>query len=171
MSDIALVLSSDGLSADLAVENGDLVMDDGLDTAALISLFTDRRADADDPVDPRDPFGARGWAGDLLAQSGDRIGSRLWLLERATLPTDVRFGGALTAAMVQQYAAEALAWMIEDGVAASVTPKAWVPKSSTFGPSEAIALLNAIAQGTKTRGKWKFVWAAQAAKSSGGTGN
>lgn len=150
MADIALVLADDGLSADLAIANGDLVMDDGLDTAVLISLFTDRRADSDDPIDTRDPFGARGWAGDLLGLPGDRIGSRLWLLERATLPTDARFGGALTAAMVQQYAVEALAWMIEDGVASSVTPKAWVPKGAGLGPSEAVQLVNWIAQGTKT---------------------
>jgi phage gp46-like protein len=165
MSDIALVLSTDSLSADIAIENGDLVMDGGLDTAALISLFTDRRADTDDPVDSRDPFAGRGWAGDLLAPPGDRIGSRLWLLERATLPTDARFGGALTAAMVQQYAAEALAWMLEDGVAASVLPIATVlPPGPISRVSEAIQLVNAIAQGTRTLGKWKFVWAAQAAK-------
>ena len=167
MTDAALVLSADGLSADLAIENGDLFTDDGLDTAALISLFTDRRAEEDDVIDPLDRNqDRRGWAGDLVGLPGDRIGSRLWLLQRATLPTDTRFGGVPTALLVQQYAAEALAWMLEDGVASSVTPKAWVPNGAlgSFGPAEAIKLLNSIAQGTNTLGKWKYAWAAQRAK-------
>lgn len=99
--------------ADLAVEDDDLAGDDGLRTAVLLSLFTDRRADADDRL-PADDGDRRGWWADQLAPvAGDRIGSRLWLLDRAARRPGI---GRQAEEMVR----EALAWMIEDRVAASV---------------------------------------------------
>ena len=53
---------------------------DELAQAVLISLFSWRKSAADDgPVAPY----RQGWWGDTFAQeTGDRIGSRLWLLQR-----------------------------------------------------------------------------------------
>ena len=80
--------------------------------SVTISLFTWRRAGPDDAVDDRD---RKGWWGDCVPSvAGDKIGSRLWLLQRRTLVAD-------TLKDAQSYAEEALAWMIEDGVVTSVT--------------------------------------------------
>lgn len=98
--------------------NGGFKADDGIGTCVLISLFTDRRAGADDglPVAER-----RGWVGDVLADvEGDRIGSRLWLLRREVQSEETRL-------RAEEYAREALAWMIEDGVVTAMEIEAaWV---------------------------------------------
>lgn len=53
--------------------------DDTLVQAVLISLFSWRRSDEDDGVEI--PY-RQGWWGDTFVDtSGDRIGSKLWLLE------------------------------------------------------------------------------------------
>ncbi|WP_082061924.1 MULTISPECIES: phage GP46 family protein [Xanthomonas] len=85
--------------------------------AVLISLFTWRRANADDTLP--DPRGFRmGWWGDTYpVVANDRIGSRLWLLARAKLTPS-------TVQRAQDYAEEALQWLIEDGVAARIAVRA-----------------------------------------------
>jgi phage gp46-like protein len=59
---------------------GDVQSGDDLESAVLISLFTDRRAEASDVV-PDGSNDRRGWWGD--SGSLYLIGSRLWLLRRA----------------------------------------------------------------------------------------
>ncbi len=85
--------------------------------AVLISLFTWRRANADDTLP--DPKGFRmGWWGDSYpAVANDRIGSRLWLLARAKLTLT-------TVQRAQDYAEEALQWLIDDCVAARIAVRA-----------------------------------------------
>nr|WP_306806019.1 phage GP46 family protein [Caballeronia sp. BR00000012568055] len=78
---------------------------DDLQTAVLISLFTDRLALASDPTPDGD---RRGWWGDDPKYP---IGSRLWLLDRVKGPQDVP-------QRAQDYAAEALQWLIDDGAVA-----------------------------------------------------
>lgn len=74
--------------------------------AAVISLLTWRRANADDAVDDS---ALQGWWGDSFPNLvNDRIGSRLWLLRRRSL-TDQTVRDALT------YARESLQWMLDDG--------------------------------------------------------
>lgn len=84
---------------------------DPLARAVVISLFTWRRARADDVL----PDGVTrfGWWGDTLADGGDKIGSRLWLLCREVINQE-------TMLRAKSYAEEALAWLVDDGVAASV---------------------------------------------------
>jgi len=104
-----------GTAADLARAGADLATDNGLETAVIVSLFTDRRADDDDAL----PSGTdrRGWWADayVLSRFGapEPIGSRLWLLSR-----EKTLAQALTKA--QEYAAEALMWLVDDGAAAGV---------------------------------------------------
>lgn len=128
MSDIALLWQTD--HADIAVSGADLLADDGLDTAVILSLFCDRRAASDDgiPLDA-DP---RGWWGDTFADvQGDLIGSRLWLLGREKQLQSV-------AQRAQGYAAEALAWLVQDGVASAVSVDAeWIAQG-TLGLSVSI---------------------------------
>lgn len=148
--DIAILFDPDTLRGDLAIAGGGLVMDGGLTTAVMMSLFTDRRANADDPSDPlTDDGDRRGWAGDLLNDPGDRIGSRIWLLRRAKLTQE-------TASLLETYAAESLQWLLDDGVADTVVCTA------TIMPPEAISLVNQIFRDGKPLGRWDFVWKAQA---------
>lgn len=93
----------------------DLEYDEGLETAVIISLFTDRRANFDDILPNSSNRDFRGWWGDLASPliEGDQIGSRLWLLEREkTLKTVL--------VRAKQYAEEALQWMIEDRIATKI---------------------------------------------------
>jgi len=71
-----------------------------------ISLFTYCRANDSDFIDDDERYG---WWGDSYPSvTGDRIGSRLWLLRRAKLDTQTR-------ADAERYAREALQWLLDDG--------------------------------------------------------
>ena len=111
--DLALSWDSAACSADLAVVANDLQGDAGLETAVMLSLFLDRRAE-DGDVLPDGASDRRGWWADELAPvDGDKIGSRLWLLARAKPVRE-------TALRAEEYAREALAWLVEDRVASRV---------------------------------------------------
>jgi len=97
---------------DVLLENGDLATDEGLESAVILSLFLDRRAEPDDVTDDDDK---RGWWADKL--DGDPIGSRLWLLSRSKTLNDVL-------RQAEEFAEEALAWLIEDNVAHAVQASA-----------------------------------------------
>ncbi|OOG61455.1 hypothetical protein B0E46_15880 [Rhodanobacter sp. B04] len=107
MSDIATVWDVSNSQGDWIVESATLKNGDDLATSVLISLFTDRLANASDVL-PDATGDRRGWWGDL--DQNVPIGSRLWLLTRAKLLPSV----AVTA---KSYVAEALQWMLDDGVA------------------------------------------------------
>ncbi|SLN77621.1 phage GP46 family protein [Oceanibacterium hippocampi] len=122
--DLELVFDGATLRGDLAREGRGLRLDGGLRTAVVLSLFTDARARADD-TPPGGPADRRGWWGDLLLGPGDRIGSRLWLLDREKiLPS--------TLARARRYAEEALAWLVEDGIARRVTVAAEVARGDAL---------------------------------------
>lgn len=109
MTDLAVVWDDTVHAGDLSVAGVDLEADEGVRTAVLLSLFTDARVDFGDL--PAGETDRRGWWGDTLAAvDGDRIGSRLWLLARESQrPGVVR--------RAEEYAREALEWLVEDGVA------------------------------------------------------
>jgi phage gp46-like protein len=109
MTDITTIWNAAQSSGDWQVGNGDLVSGSDLDTAIYISLLTDRQARDDDDYDGTD---RKGWWGDTDADY--EIGSRIWLLRRQRLSTTV-------AAKAVAYAKEALQWLIDDGVIASVS--------------------------------------------------
>ncbi|WP_112198581.1 phage GP46 family protein [Rahnella sp. NRRL B-41462] len=110
MTDITTVWNAEQSVGDWAEALGDLQQGDDLETAILISLFTDRLAREDDEYDGDN---RRGWWGD---QDQDySIGSRLWLLRRQKLTLTV-------ANKAQDFAAEALKWLTDDGVVSSITP-------------------------------------------------
>lgn len=95
----------------IADNNQDLLRDPGLETAVLISLFSDQRA-ADEDTLPDRADTKRGWWGDSLTDT--KIGSKIWLLSRSKITNETR-------ANLEQYSREALEWLINDGVADSVT--------------------------------------------------
>lgn len=101
--------------------------EDSLRSAIIVSLLTDRRARVDDVI-PDAPISSqtisvdrRGWAGDALAEvSGDRVGSRLWLLARKKQTEETR-------QVAVEYCREALQWFVDDQIATSITINAeWV---------------------------------------------
>lgn len=97
-----------------SVDGADLAGDDGLETAVLISLFTDAAA-TDDEMARAGVQQRRGWWGDAWSDiPGDVMGSKLWLLRREKRT-------AATLARAQGYARDALMWLVEDGVADSVS--------------------------------------------------
>ena len=109
MSDIRTYWIVAGSAGDWVAQNGDLADGDDLDTAVYISLFSDRLARADDDFDGAD---RRGWWGDA-GQDYD-IGSRLWLLYRRELSWEV-------AGRAEDYAQEALQWLMDDSIVAQVS--------------------------------------------------
>lgn len=112
MTDFALEWSIEG-NADLVIEADDLKADPGLQTAILLSLFTDARAEADDP-DPAGDNDRRGyWADEFAEVEEDRMGSRLWLLDRQPARQNILVDA-------EKYDREALQWMIDDKVVDSI---------------------------------------------------
>lgn len=106
MSD--LLLSIEGEGVDLVLEGGDLVLDPGLATPVLVSVFSDARADQDELRAPdQDP---RGW---WAEDPADPFGSKLW----------IRLPGKLTAENVElarQDVRASLEWLIAEDIAAAV---------------------------------------------------
>lgn len=87
-------------------------MTDSLSRAVVISLFTWQRASQSDEIDNDQRMG---WWGDTFAENkGDKIGSKLWLLLRQKI-TDETLNRA------QEYAYDALKWLIDDGICSDIT--------------------------------------------------
>lgn len=111
MSDIRTVWDAANARGDYRVAGGSLESGHDIQTAVLISLFTDRQALPDDDIPdapPSGPADRRGWWGD---SDQSKIGSRLWLLDRAKGPMD-------TAKRAEAYAQEAVKWMVDTGAVA-----------------------------------------------------
>lgn len=123
MTDAAIVWQEMG--GDISLDGYDLAADNGLQTAVILSLFTDRRASDGDTL----PAGAdrRGWWADTWPDvPRDQIGSRLWLLGREKqLPSVLQ--------RAREYAAEALQWLIDDGVADAVRVDAEIVRQGVLG--------------------------------------
>lgn len=109
MSDTTTVWNTQAGSGDWVMSGAALQTGSDLQTALLISLFTDRTAGIDDAI-PDGSGNPRGWWGD--AGQAAPIGSRIWLLSRAKQIPE-------TLSRAQDYAKEALQWLIDDGVVAS----------------------------------------------------
>jgi phage gp46-like protein len=111
--DIKMVYDAAQGHGDLVVQDRDLERDPGLETAVIVSLFSNRRAGDGDALP--DPAGSsEGWWADALNEDGDQIGSKLWLIGREKMVP------ATLVPRAQQYAKEALEWMLTDGVAGEI---------------------------------------------------
>lgn len=127
MADIETFIFNDalGIRCGLQLAGGALAADHDIKTAVLISLFTDRRAEADDTL-PDAAGSRRGWWGDAL--NARRIGSRLWLLGREKQLREVVLRAL-------EYAEEALAWLVEEGIAKRVVVTAEIVQPGWIGLS------------------------------------
>ncbi len=83
-----------------------LATDHNLETAVLLSLWTDASAQPDDVI-PDGTDDRRGWWGNWESPEDLVLGSRLWLLAREKSTEDTR-------RRAEEYAAEALAWMLDE---------------------------------------------------------
>jgi phage gp46-like protein len=140
MSDVRTVFRD--WAGDWLISGPQLAEDDGLESAVVMSLFTDRLAEGDSGG-PR-----RGWWGDTYADvPGDQIGSRLWLLAREKqLPAVL--------VRVEDYATEALQWLIDDGVAAAVDAQASFPGRGLLG----VLITVSRRDGTRTALRFQWTW-------------
>jgi phage gp46-like protein len=153
MTDIALTW--DIYDADFSITANDLTTDEGLETAILLSLFTDRRSDEDDAI-PDGTDDRRGWWGDSFpAVADDLIGSRLWLLSR-----EKQLQTVVTRA--QEYAREALQWMLDDRVLDRIDVTAEIVRTGVLG------ILVVPYRPNKQTSQFRFDlnWMAQAAKAT-----
>lgn len=143
--DVRLLFDGQALDGDVLLASGDLVEENSLQTALLLSLFTDRRA----TPEQLQRFGGdnpRGWWGDADATvPGDAFGSHLWLLER-----EIELQETLNRA--REYGEQAVEWIIEDGLAESIAVVAAYPQRGVL----ALQVTPERARGTRER--FAFVW-------------
>lgn len=131
MSDRLIRFDPDTLSGDLVLDSdsGCIVTTEWLETAATISLFSDKRARDDDQL-PDNSGDRRGWClthrQREIDAGAEEIGSWLWLLGREKQLPEV-------VARAKAYAEESLAWMVRRKVAASVTVTAEITRPGWLG--------------------------------------
>lgn len=106
MSDITTVWDDKNGVGDWLLDGSSLSAGNDLETAILISLFSDRLAYSSDDTSSGD---RRGWWADTTT---NLIGSRLWLLDRAKGPRNLE-------KLAKGYIAEGLQWLIDDKIVAS----------------------------------------------------
>ena len=145
MADIATLWR--GFGGDLVVAGPSLLNDGGLQTAVVLSLFTDRLATVDDVL-PSASASRRGWWGDAFAdQAGDLVGSRLWLLQREKQTTQVL-------RRAEEYAREALQWLLDDGIARAVDVQALLLQGA---PGQGVMGLDvAVTRSTQPVERYRF---------------
>lgn len=148
MADIAITWDTTNFRGDWTIGAGDLGVDPGgIESAVLVSLFTDRVASDDYTPPPGEPFDRRGWWGDTYEPSP--IGSRLWQLNRSKKTDN---NGLLLKA--RDYAREALQWLVDGGIAASVNVETWWLQPTALALR--VTLVEPKVPGKNT---FSFVWA------------
>jgi phage gp46-like protein len=142
--DIRLVWNPATGTADINLIGPSLELGNDLQTAVLISLWTDQTADPGDILPVNTNTDPRGWWADAY-EAPDQIGSRLWQIFN-------RIRNQQTLNDAQDFATKSLQWMIDDGVASavSVTP-------SFFG-SAGLALAIQITEATGAVSQFSYVW-------------
>lgn len=153
MGDIAIVWDPSTGTGDFAMSGAGLLLGNDLETAVLISLFTDAPAEPGDPAyDASDD--PRGWWADTYSAQedasltpipGDVTGSKLW--QALNMP---RTQATLNWAADQ--ATKALTWMQTDGVASSVSAQAY------FTAPGGIGIVATIVRPDGTANKYDYAW-------------
>lgn len=147
--DIYIRWDNANADGDWMLADGDLQSGQDLETACLVSLFTDRLATADFiPTDGTS--NRRGWWADPY--NDQPLGSNLWQLERAKKTRD-------TLALARRYADDALQWLVDDGIAKEV-----LVNTSWLGPAAGSTILGiaiAILQPDGSVTRFTFAWAWQ----------
>ncbi len=96
---------------DIGFTNGDFTLTQGLETALLMSVYCEKRADASEV--PASEM-RRGWWGNLVLGYGDyEIGSKLWELEQARKDN-------VTLGLTKTYTVDGFQWLIADNLAKEI---------------------------------------------------
>lgn len=142
--DILVAWDNTNALGDWGLAQGDLVTGQDLETACLVSLFTDALATPDfTPTDGTTD--RRGWWADTYETTPP--GSNLWQLDRAKKTRD-------TLGSARIYCLGALQWLIDDGVAKAVyCNTAWLDANML---GVAIAIIKP--DGAETRFRYALAW-------------
>jgi phage gp46-like protein len=138
------------LWGDWVLDPPGLAADHDLESAVLLSLFTDDSARPDDVI-PDGSDDRRGWWGNWERPEPGALGSRLWLLTREKSTDEVR-------RRAEEYAAEALQWVLDDGVAARVDVAASYLEVGAV-PPQTLLLQIAITRADGTVFDRRYAWA------------
>lgn len=142
MPDISLQWNTAANHADFVQNGAVLATGNDLQSAIIISLFSDRIAQPGDviPDGSNDP---RGW----WADNDVPIGSRMWLLKRSKQIPE-------TSQLAYTYIAEALQWLIDDQVVAGFDISVSWPSRGVLG-----AQITAYKQDGTTLMTGQYAWA------------
>ena len=159
MTDLRVHLTENG--ADFLIENGDLVIDEGLEAGVIFSLFSDARVDPEEALpeetptelDGREPPFVREVRGFWADTAADRWGSKLYLLSRAKATDE-------TAQRAAEFVRSSLDWLLRDRIAAAVEVDAdFEVLEADDGRREKVLVLEIrIRRGASPR--WDELWAA-----------
>ncbi|HSR78771.1 MAG TPA: phage GP46 family protein [Xanthobacteraceae bacterium] len=143
--DIRILWDNTEALGDWALAEGDVETGQDLETACLVSLFTDKLATPDfTPTDRTTD--RRGWWADPY--NDQPLGSSLWQLDRAKKTRD-------TLGTARRYALDALQWLIDDGIARQLLCNtSWITPTML-----GIALAIIRPDGTETRFRFGWAWA------------
>ena len=149
--DIKMIWDKNFFEGDLQLNQGDLLREEGLETAVYISLFTDKRADDEDQIDNIND--KRGWWGDNTTENNYKMGSKLWQYERAkTTANDIT--------KIKETIEESLQWMIEEEVAKKIEVTA--ERFGNIGNDRlAITIVIKKSDGNETAIKFDDLWNVQ----------
>lgn len=149
MTQDVLVKQDESGVFDLRVDGADFAHVDGMETAIVVSLFTDARA-PDSVV--KSAKNRRGWVGDILtANVGRTLGSLLWTYDQSRLTRDILNRLDVTVE-------NALKWMVDDGIAREISAE--VTQDSSRGIIINIDILTPDGKNQKYAILWKATKAA-----------
>jgi len=156
-NDIKILWDNDLIEGDIEYDNGELTIEDGLETAVIMSLFTDGRASIEDTLPDSGSEDRRGWWGDQVAEvKDDEIGSKLWLLERSTTIQETLINAEI-------YIKDCLQWMIDDAVIIDFDIEMERQDRSDKSATLAFKVIFHQSDGTEKIMKFNDLWINQAA--------
>lgn len=152
MRDLAFTFYGDTAEFDLSLKNWDLAYDEGLETAILISLFSDARVDVEE-LRPGESDRKGFWADAVVPAEGKNTGSKLWLLDRGKITDE-------TLEQARDWCIEALNWLLEDGIASDLD----VEVTRVTGRNDAVLIdITVVRPGDEEFNfKYDYVWGVRA---------
>ena len=150
MSTVNLAFEESGAKIDMVRNGGNIEMTDGLGPAVMLSLFTNRHA-LENEIPKEEDQG--GWWGDAFTEhEGDQEGSRLWVQLR---------NGKMSQDFInetEEIALEALQWLIDDGVADSITVDVFASRRDGMPRDDMAGIHVKVYRGNKAAPAYESTW-------------
>jgi phage gp46-like protein len=148
MSDISFIFDSDKGHSDIQIVGGDFLLDDTLQTAVEISLFTDRRATTSEiqtfQRGIQERQSRRGYWANFFKEFAQ--GTGLWLLQREKKTQE-------TLSRAKTFCNDSLNWMVQEGIVALVSTE-----TSFDGAALVIVVSITKPDGQEAGFKYQFAW-------------